>query len=346
MQVIYSEKHALRDAKTELHGGQLVPPFEAPFRAEWILDAVRKQGHGEVISPDPFDLSAARKLHDADYLAFMATIWERWVAEGYKGEAIPACFPARRMQANRPPRDIDGALGYYSFAAETAISAGTWEAAIASMQVAMTGAKHVLETGKPAFALCRPPGHHASIDQYGGYCFINNAGAAAQYWRDNGMRKTAILDVDFHHGNGTQDIFYKRGDVFFASIHGDPLDAFPHFLGFADETGEGEGEGSTVNYPLPPGTLYGKWKEALKDALQRIVDFGAEGLIISLGVDTFEKDPISFFRLSSDDFLRYGEEIAKAGLPSLFCMEGGYGVKEIGLNTANVLTGFEAGMKK
>ncbi|WP_075995249.1 histone deacetylase family protein [Salaquimonas pukyongi] len=346
MRVIYSEKHALRDAKTELHGGQLVPPFEAPFRAEWILDAVRKQGHGEVISPDPFDLSAARKLHDADYLDFMATIWERWVAEGYKGEAIPACFPARRMQANRPPRDIDGALGYYSFAAETAISAGTWEAAIASMQVAMTGAKHVLETGKPAFALCRPPGHHASIDQYGGYCFINNAGAAAQYWRDNGMRKTAILDVDFHHGNGTQDIFYKRGDVFFASIHGDPLDAFPHFLGFADETGEGEGEGSTVNYPLPPGTLYGKWKEALKDALQRIVDFGAEGLIISLGVDTFEKDPISFFRLSSDDFLRYGEEIAKAGLPTLFCMEGGYGVKEIGLNTANVLTGFEAGMKK
>ena len=341
MRVIYSEKHALRDAKTELHGGQLVPPFEAPFRAEWILDAVKKQGHGEVVAPEAFDLSVARKLHDGGYLDFLATVWERWLADGYKGEAIPACFPARRMQANRPPRDIDGAIGYYAFAAETAISAGTWEAAIASMQVAMSGARHVLETGKPAFSLCRPPGHHASIDQYGGYCFINNAGAAAQTWLDGGMKKVAILDVDFHHGNGTQDIFYRRGDVFFASLHGDPLDAFPHFLGFADETGEGEGEGSTANYPLPPGTLYGAWKDALKDALRRILAFGAEGLVVSLGVDTFEKDPISFFRLSSEDFLHYGGEIAKAKLPTLFCMEGGYGVKEIGLNAANVLSGFE-----
>ena len=341
MRVIYSEKHALRDAETELYGGQLVPPFEAPFRAEWILKAAKAQGHKDVVAPEAFDLSVARKLHDEGYLAFMATVWERWLAEGFKGEAIPTCFPARRMQANRPPRDVDGALGYYAFAAETAISAGTWEAALASMQVAMSGAKHVLETGEPAFSLCRPPGHHASIDQYGGYCFINNAGAAAQAWLDNGMKKVAILDVDFHHGNGTQDIFYRRGDVFFASLHGDPLDAFPHFLGFADETGEGEGEGSTANYPLPPGTLYGTWKDALKDALQRIVAFGAEGIVVSLGVDTFEKDPISFFRLSSDDFLRYGGEIAKAKLPTLFCMEGGYGVKEIGLNAANVLSGFE-----
>ena len=121
MRVIYSEKHALRDAETELYGGQLVPPFEAPFRAEWILKAAKAQGHKDVVAPEAFDLSVARKLHDEGYLAFMATVWERWLAEGFKGEAIPTCFPARRMQANRPPRDVDGALGYYAFAAETAV---------------------------------------------------------------------------------------------------------------------------------------------------------------------------------------------------------------------------------
>ena len=152
-----------------------------------------------------------------------------------------------------------------------------------------------------------------------------------------------MLDVDFHHGNGTQDIFYKRDDVFFASIHGDPMDAFPHFLGFEDETGCDKGVGSTRNYPLPSGTPYSVWKDALEDALKNIKAFGAEALIISLGVDTFENDPISFFKLKSDDFTHYGSLLAKAELPTHFVMEGGYGVKEIGLNVANVLSGFENG---
>ena len=152
----------------------------------------------------------------------------------------------------------------------------------------------------------------------------------------------ALIDVDFHHGNGTQDIFYERDDVFFASIHGDPLDAFPHFLGFADETGAGKGETFTANFPLPPGTGFERWNAALDDSLARSVAFGADAIVISLGVDTYKNDPISFFKLDSDDFARYGATIAKAGLPTVFCMEGGYGVDEIGLNVANVLTGFEA----
>ncbi|MGB7286330.1 MAG: histone deacetylase family protein [Salaquimonas sp.] len=343
MRVYFSEKHKLRDAKTELSGGQLVSPFEAPFRAEWILEAVREAGHSEVLPPVEFDLTTAKQIHDHDYLEFMAGIWERWVADGYKGEAIPTSFPVRRMQQNRPPTDVEGALGYYAMAAETAISEGTWEAAISSMQVAMSGADYMVKTGKPAFALCRPPGHHCSIDQYGGYCFINNAGTAAQHCLNNGMKKVAILDVDFHHGNGTQDIFYHRDDVMFISIHGDPMDAFPHFLGFADEEGEGAGMGCNINYPLSRGTLYTEWSAALKHALTKIEAYGAETLIVSLGVDTFEKDPISFFKLTSDDFTRYGELIGAAKIPTLFCMEGGYGVKEIGLNVANVLCGFENG---
>jgi len=272
----------------------------------------------------------------------METVWERWVADGYKGEAIPTCFPTRRFEQHRPPRDVEGALGYYGFAAETAITEGTWEAAVAAMQVAMTGAQRVFETGDPVFALCRPPGHHCSIDQFGGYCFINNAAVAAQHLRNLGAGKVAVLDVDFHHGNGTQDIFYRRDDVFFASLHGDPLDAFPHFLGFSDETGEGTGEGFNANYPMLPGTPYQVWAEALEDAINKIEDFGAEALVISLGVDTFEKDPISSFKLTSEDFSRYGERLGRLGLPTLFCMEGGYGVKEIGLNVANVLSGFES----
>ncbi len=342
MRVIYSEKHKLRDAKTELHGGELVKPFEAPFRAEWILEAVRKAGHGDVETPHAFDLSVAREIHDHGYLDFMAVAWERWVADGYKGEAIPSCFPTRRFEQNRPPRDVEGALGYYGFAAETSITQTTWQAAIASMQVAMTGADRLAADSEPVFALCRPPGHHCSIDQFGGYCFINNAAAAAQYLRNKGAARVAVLDVDFHHGNGTQDIFYERGDVFFASIHGDPLDAFPHFMGFLEETGKGAGEGSNANYPLPPGTPYAIWAEALEDAIGRIETFGSEALVVSLGVDTFERDPISFFKLTSDDFTRYGERLGRLGLPTLFCMEGGYGVKEIGLNVANVLSGFES----
>jgi acetoin utilization deacetylase AcuC-like enzyme len=341
MHVIYSEDHKLRDAKTELHGGQLVTPFEGPFRAEWILEAVTKAGFSDVVAPQRFGLETALRVHDAGYLDFLSKAWDLWKATGAEGEAIPTSFPVRRS-SRRVPRDIEALLGYYANAAETAITCGTYEAAIASMQCALTGADRLNEGHRFAFSLCRPPGHHAGIDLFGGYCFINNAAVAAQRLLDLGAKKVAILDVDFHHGNGTQDITYNRGDIFFASLHGDPSDAFPYFWGYADETGEGEGEGCNANYPLPRGTLFSEWAAALKDSLARIKTSGAEAIVVSLGVDTFERDPISFFKLTSEDFIRMGNLIAGAGLPVLTCMEGGYGVPEIGLNVANVLMGLEA----
>ncbi len=342
MRTVYSELHQLRAAQTELFGGQLVAPFECPARAEIVRARIEAVGLGPIEPPRSFADVALLTLHDAGYLAFLEGAFAAWQAAGFQGEAIASNWPARRMRVTRPEH-IDGQLGYYALAAETSITAGTWPAARASAAVALTAASLLAEGERAAFALCRPPGHHATSDMYGGYCFLNNAALAAQHLRDQGAGKVAILDVDFHHGNGTQDLFYRRGDVLFLSLHGDPRHAFPYFLGHADETGEGDGEGCTQNYPLPPGTAYAAWSAALEDALTRCRRFGAEALVVSLGVDTFERDPISFFKLASDDFSRYGARLATLGLPTLFVMEGGYAVAEIGLNLVNVLTGFAAG---
>lgn len=341
MKTVYTERHKLRTSKTELFGGQLVPPFECPERAEYILQRLRAVGLGDVLEPESHGLDPVHAVHDAAFVAFLRTCWSEWKAEGFEGEAIATCWPSRRMPRAVPPRNIDGKIGYYCLASETSISEGTWEAARASADVALTAAGLVQGGEQAAFALCRPPGHHAATDMFGGYCFLNNAAIAAQALRDGGARRVAVLDVDFHHGNGTQSIFYDRGDVMFLSLHGDPDDAFPYFLGTADERGAGDGEGMNANYPLPPGCSFDKWAEALDDALTRITAFGADGLIVSLGVDTYKDDPISFFRLESTDFTTYGSRIAALGLPTLFVMEGGYAVSEIGVNTVNVLQGFE-----
>ncbi|MEZ5837444.1 MAG: histone deacetylase family protein [Geminicoccaceae bacterium] len=340
MKTIYSKKHRLRNSKTELYGGELILPFERPDRAEFIIERVRVRGLGAVLEPDGFGLEPVLRIHTPDFTEFLRTAWTDWKAAGFNGEAIPTAWPARRMRT-RCPVNIDGRLGYYALASETSISEGTWEAALASKDVALTGAAVLRDGDRAAFSLCRPPGHHATVDMYGGYCFFNNAAIAAQSLLDHGASRVAILDVDFHHGNGTQDIFYDRSDVLFVSLHGRPEDAFPYFLGYADETGNGAGEGFNLNYPLRPGSAFGDWRLALDDGLRYIGDFAPDALVVSLGVDTFEKDPISFFRLSSEDFLRYGERIAGAGLPTLFVMEGGYAIEEVGINTVNVLEGFE-----
>ncbi len=340
MLTVFSDQHKLRDAKTELYGGELVPPFECPARAEIIIDRVKDVSLGDIRSPEEFELSKISAIHDPDFLEFLQNCWGEWQEMGFKGEAIPTCWPARRMQ-QRIPEHIEGKLGYYALAGETSFSEGTWEAARSSVNTVLTAQSVINAGAQEAFALCRPPGHHATNDMYGGYCFINNAAVTAQAFIDQGASRVAILDVDFHHGNGTQDIFYNRSDVMFASLHGDPRDAFPHFLGYADETGAGEGEGFNHNYPMRPGTAYDSWGAALEDALGKITQYGAEVLVVSLGVDTFENDPISFFKLKSDDFKRYGRLIASLNIPTLFIMEGGYAVEEIGINTVNVLQGYE-----
>ncbi len=339
MRIIHSEDHRKHFPKGELFGGEFVRPFECPERWEHIMDRLKLCGFDDFAAPDPLDWTPVRKVHTGPFLEFLKNAWALWEAEGFNGEAVPTVFPARRMQ-QREPDHIDGKLGYFCMAIETAITAGTWEAAQASAAIAQTGQKLISAGARTAFSLCRPPGHHAASDLYGGYCFLNNAAIAAQGYLDAGAERVAILDPDFHHGNGTQDIFYERDDVLFVSLHGDPMAAFPHFLGFADETGAGAGEGCNVNYPMPPGTPYSVWGDALNQGLERIRNYSPDVLIISLGVDTYENDPISFFKLKSEDFTDYGARIAGLGLPTHFVMEGGYAVKEIGINTVNVLQGY------
>jgi acetoin utilization deacetylase AcuC-like enzyme len=340
MITVFSVKHLLRSPRTELYGGELVRPHESPERAQIILEKIQSEHFGEIIAPDAFGAAPLLRVHDAEYLEFLRQAWSAWSAAGNRGEAIPDCWPARRM-TQRCPRSITGKLGYYAMAGETSISQGTWEAASAAADVALTAAAYVKNGAPSAFALCRPPGHHAARDLYGGYCFLNNAAIAAQYLRDAGASRVAILDVDFHHGNGTQDIFYGRCDVLYVSVHGDPADAFPYFSGYADETGNGEGAGCNMNLPLPPGTTFALWQEALRAGLGRIAAFKADALVVSLGVDTFAEDPISFFRLESADFSRYGRMLGECALPTLFVLEGGYAVGAIGVNVVNVLSGFE-----
>ena len=340
MITVYSEQHLLRNVRTELSGGLLIAPHECAARAEIVLERVRGVGLGPVQAPQAFGMAPLLRVHDADYLEFLSVAWDAWVAGGNRGEAIPDCWPARRMR-QRAPASVTGKLGYYAFAAETSIGAGTWTAARAAADVALTGAQALGAGAAGAFALCRPPGHHAARDLFAGYCFINNAAVAAQHLRDAGAARVAVLDVDFHHGNGTQDIFYERSDVLYASLHGDPAEAFPYFLGYADETGAGAGEGFNLNLPLPRGTAYAAWSAALAVALARIRAFGAEALVVSLGVDTFVADPISFFRLESPDFADYGRLIGGLRVPTLFVLEGGYAVADIGVNAVNVLSGFE-----
>ena len=344
MKIIYSDKHKLHSPEQEFHRGTLVPPFEGPFRAEWILEGLRQAGFADVMEPDVFDMAVANQVHCPHYLTFLESAHSRWLAAGLKGDALPNCFAVRRM-TQIAPDDIHGALGYYAFAMDSNIMQGTFAAARSAMNCALTGASLLKDARtQSAFALCRPPGHHAAFDLYGGYCFLNNSAIAAQYLINQGADRVAILDIDFHHGNGTQDIFFQRDDVAFASLHGDPRFAFPYFTGHKSERGSGAGFGYNWNYPLPPNTTYSTWSVALIDALTRIQQFGAEALVVSLGVDTYELDPISFFKLKRTDYIDCGSQIAGIGLPTLFCMEGGYGVAETGQNTANILRGYLGGL--
>ena len=341
MKTVYSERHRLQDGKAELIDGKLLPCFERPERAELILARVRAVGLGEVVAPVEHGLEPLRRVHGDDFLRFLDHAWDQWVAAHGAYDALPLCWPTRGLRQIEPD-SIDGKLSYFSFDAGTPITAGTWQAARAAADVALTGAGLIASGDeRAAFALCRPPGHHAARDCYGGYCFLNNAAIAAEALRDRGAARVALLDVDYHHGNGTQAIFYARADVLFLSLHADPRQEFPFFSGHADETGSGPGAGCTRNYPLPWGTGFARWSEALADACARIADYRPDALVVSLGVDTFKDDPISQFELDSADFLTVGGRLARLGLPTLFVMEGGYAVAEIGINAVNLLTGFE-----
>ncbi|SDX50119.1 histone deacetylase family protein [Roseicitreum antarcticum] len=341
MKSVYSPRHHGQSGQYELVSGAIVPAFEKPERAEFIRARLAEVALGPVLPPETHSLDIARKVHDAAYLSFLETAYDQWLARGNTGPALPFIWPRPGLRSDVPPADIEGLLGHYSFDGGAPFVAGTWDAVKSSHDVALTGAA-LLARDRAAFALCRPPGHHAGRAFAGGYCFINNAAVAAQALRDAGHARVAVLDVDYHHGNGTQEIFYDQRDVLVVNIHADPRHEFPYFLGHADERGAGDGVGANLNLPLPLGTEWPAWHAALDSACTAVADFGPTALVISLGTDTFIGDPISQFRLTSAHFPQIGARIAALGLPTLFVMEGGYAVAEIGVNAVGVLEGFDA----
>jgi acetoin utilization deacetylase AcuC-like enzyme len=340
MKTVYSDDHHLHDYGQELSFGGFVPAHEMPRRADTVLARVRARNLGEVIAPESHGLDPVLRVHDAGLVEFLSTAWEEWQRIAPGTQPLPMSWPVRGM-GQRKPESVSGRLAYYALDACTPITATSWQAARAAADVALSGVDLIQAGARAAFALCRPPGHHATRDNFGGYCFLNNAAIAAQALRDGGAARIAVLDVDYHHGNGTQAIFYDRADVAFASLHGHPAAEYPYFLGYEDETGAGDGVGFNHNYPLHAGTGWSLYGPALADAAAQLRAYAPDALVVSLGVDTYEKDPISKFKLVHDDYFRIGESVAGIGVPTLFVMEGGYAVDEIGVNAVNVLEGFE-----
>ena len=339
MLVVHSTLHALHDGGMELHRGALVPSFEMPARVDHIAAALRLAGHA-FAEPRDAPVEALLRVHEPGYVDFLRSAYARWLEDGHEGFMLPSGFPARSLRQDRVPSGINGAMGHYAFDAGSPIVAGTWEAAFAAARCAITAAARVGEGAGAAYALCRPPGHHAGRSVYGGYCYLNNAALAAQELRDRGAGRVAVLDVDYHHGNGTQDIFWERDDVLFVSIHGTPETEYPYFLGYADERGAGAGLGHTLNLPLPRGTEWPQYRAALDVAFDAIVRYAPEALVVSLGVDTFAGDPISAFELTQADFATLGGRLAELALPTVLVQEGGYAVAELGDNVAAVLAAF------
>jgi acetoin utilization deacetylase AcuC-like enzyme len=343
MQVFYNDRHPLHHGRHEMFRGQLVPCFEVPARADFVVQELQSRKFGTIATAPEVEVDVLARVHARRYLDFLATAWDEWVAldaDNAERDALPSYWPIRTFRSDVLPASFPARMGLFSFDAGSPITSGTWQAARQGGACAVAGARHLLQGARSAFVLTRPPGHHAGHDFFGGYCFVNNAAVAAQCLRDGGLDKVAVLDVDYHHGNGTQAIFYHRSDVFFASIHGDPHTEYPYYLGYADERGSGAGLDHNLNLPLPRGTGFRAWADALQQALQRIAAHGAQALVVSLGLDTFAGDPIAGFTLAGDDYLRMGEALAEAGLPTLFVFEGGYAVAEVGVNAINVLEGF------
>jgi len=347
MKIFHNTRHAEHAGRQEMFRGRLVDCHEVPQRLQHVLDELARRPVGTLAQPAadlPLD-AALRRVHRADYLDFLASAWSDWIAMDPGNaalDALPSVWPLAQPYAFRtdaPPLNFAARLGQYAFDSGTPLMAGSWAAAREGAACALAAAQAVLAGERAAMALTRPPGHHAGPAFMGGYCFINNGAVAAQALRDGGLQRVAVLDVDYHHGNGTQTIFYERSDVFTVSIHGDPRTEYPFFLGHADERGAASGEGFNLNRPLPRGTGFEDWFATLQNALQAVADFAPQALVVPLGLDTFEGDPISGFKLRSADYLQLGRAIAQLGLPTVLTFEGGYAVAEVGVNTVNVLEG-------
>ncbi len=345
MQVVYSPAHRAHAPSTEVDQGQVLAHYEVPARAEEIRRALADDPSSfTLVAPTEHGDGPITAVHDPGLVAFLAEAWSAVQREGDHPEAMPDTFvhPAIRAGMGPAPRPA-GALarmGYWCFETMTPVVEGTYAAARAAVDVALTAADMVLAGERAAYGLCRPPGHHAPTAAYGGYCYFNNAAIAAHRIGAGTGTKATVLDVDYHHGNGTQQVFYERDDVQYVSLHGDPNRAYPYFAGYDDETGRGRGAGSTLNVPLPPGTDDEAYLAALAHALEAVDRFGPSTLVVSLGVDTFGLDPIADFALTTDAFHRCGTMVADLGRPTVILQEGGYHLAAIGENVRAWLLGF------
>ncbi len=340
----FSETHALHAPEFEFYRGQRVPCFETVARASYVHEQLLARGH-TVRAPDADSMPVLSQIHSARYLNFLQTAWARWLAldaVNVTAQPFPSVWPVRSLRSDVQPDNFIAQLGLYSMDNGTPLVAGTWAAAKAGADAAASAARAIASGERAVFCATRPPGHHAGADFMGGYCFLNNAAVAAQSLLNQGMKRIAILDVDYHHGNGTQSIFYERSDVLFVSLHGDPRTEFPFYLGHADEGGAGAGLGFNLNLPLPAGTSSPQWFDALELGCRRVAGLDAQALVVSLGLDTYAGDPISKFSLQAEDFTRLGARLGSMSLPTIFILEGGYATDALGRNAVNVIEGFES----
>lgn len=317
--------------------GQVLQNPEQPRRIEVLREGARAAGCS-FSAPDDFGLGPIAAIHSPEYLVFLETIHRRWsrIADA-SDEVIPNVHPDRRTASY--PRSAVGQAGFHQADTACPISSGTWEAAYWSAQTAISAANALVESAAPAvYALSRPPGHHAFGDLAGGFCFLNNSAIAAEWLRRAGKRP-AIIDVDVHHGNGTQGIFYDRDDVLTVSIHADPIRFYPFFWGHAHERGEGAGLGFNLNLPLARGTGDDDYLVALDTGLERIAAFGADVVVVALGLDAHENDPLKGLAVTTEGFSRIGAALAGLGLPLLLVQEGGYLSEALGRNLTSFLDG-------
>ncbi len=342
MKLVYSDKHAAHDPQTFFVRGVKQRNAEQPERATRLLSAAKGAGH-DIHAPKAYGMAPAAAVHSPQYLDFLQTIARDWAKlPNASPEVVPNAHPAR--YAATYPRALAGRAGWHQADLACPIGPGTWGAALAASEVATTAADMVLAGEAHAYALCRPPGHHAYADMAGGFCFLNNTAIAAQRLRGKHAR-VAVLDVDVHHGNGTQGIFYERDDVLTISIHADPADYYPYFWGHAHETGEGKGMGFNLNLPLALGSPDAPWLAAADIALGRITDFGATALVVALGLDASESDPLQGLKITGAGFRAMAAKIARLRMPTVLVQEGGYLSDDLGRNLVQFLAGFEEGRK-
>ncbi len=341
--VVASDRHRLHAPLAEIESSGFQAPFEHPGRADAIHAALAADDRFEFAAPDDAGLAPIEAVHDPGLVAFLERAWQDYNrAHPGTHDVVPDVF---RMDALRDglggfvePVSIDAELGRWCFETTTPITEGTYAAARAAVDIASTATDRVLGGAGVAYALCRPPGHHAPHGLYGGYCFFNNAAVAAHRAAATGSRVT-VLDVDYHHGNGTQQIFYRRADVQYVSLHGDPVRAYPYVTGFADETGAGPGQRTNRNLPLAAGTDDAIYLGELERACEAIAGFGPDLLVVSLGLDTYRSDPICDLAVTTEGFARQGELVAALGLPTVVVQEGGYDLATLGENTKRFLLG-------